>query len=96
MNKKTAKVNEAKSHFFEKIKKTEKPLATFIQKKKREIRNEKRESTMQRNRTIRDHHHKQLHADKIDNLAKLTNSKKKGRRKEAGRENTNRPTNQTS
>ena len=51
---------------------------------------------MQRNRTIRDHHHKQLHADKIDNLAKLTNSKKKGRQKEAGRENTNRPTNQTS
>ena len=35
MNKKTAKVNEAKSHFFEKIKKTEKPLATFIQKKKK-------------------------------------------------------------
>ena len=60
-----------KSHFFEKIKKIDKPLATFIQKKRKkernEIRNEKREGTVQRNRIVRDYYHKQLYADKTEN-----------------------------
>ena len=36
-----------KSHFFEKIKKTDKPLATFIQKKKEEMKSEMKKEKVQ-------------------------------------------------
>ena len=78
MMKTTAKVNETKSWFFEKINKIDKPLARLINKKKRyraqvsKIRNEKGElaTYTQKQRIMRDYH-KQLYTNKMDNLEEM-------------------------
>ena len=72
------KINEAKSWFFEKLNKTDKPLATFIKKNRKrtqnnKIRNEKRKVTInitEIQKIIRDYS-KQLYANKMDNLEKM-------------------------
>ena len=74
----TAKINETKSWFFEKINKIEKPLARLIKKKRErtqinKIRNEKGEvttDTTETQRTISDYC-KQLFASKMDNLREM-------------------------
>ena len=70
-----AKVNETKSWFFEKINKTDKPLARLIKKKREKnqinrIRNKKGEVTTdiaEIQRIMRDYY-KQLYASKMDTL----------------------------
>ena len=78
MKKTIAKINEAKSWFFEKINKIDQSLARLIKKKRErikinKIRNEKREVTTvtaEIQRIIRDHN-KQLYTNKMDNLEEM-------------------------
>ena len=70
-----ANINKAKTWFFEKINRTDKPLARLIKKKREKtqinrIRNEKGEVTTvttEIQRIMRDYY-KQLYSNKIDNL----------------------------
>ena len=71
------KINTTKSWFFEKINKTDKPLARLIKKKREKtqinrIRNEKEVTTdtaeIQR---IMGDYYKQLYANKMDNLEEM-------------------------
>ena len=74
----TAKINKAKSWFFEKIYKIDKPLARLIKKKKEKnqinkIRNEIGDITTENTeiqRIIRDHY-QQLYANKMDNVEEM-------------------------
>ena len=76
-----AKIIQAKSWFFEKINKVDKPLARLIKKKREKnqinkIRKENGEITTdntEMQKIIRDCR-KQLYANKIDNLEKMANS----------------------
>ena len=73
-----AKINKTKSWFFEKINKTDKPLARLIKRKREKtqinrIRNEKGEVTIDTaeiQRIMRDYC-KQLYANKMDNLEEM-------------------------
>ena len=73
-----AKINKTKNWFFEKINKTDKPLARLIRKKREKtqinrIRNEKGEvktDTAEIRRIMRDYC-KQLYANKMDNLEEM-------------------------
>ena len=73
-----AKINKTKSWFFEKINKTDKPLARLIKKKREKtqinkIRNEKEEvttDTAEVQRIMRDYY-KQLYANKMDNQEEM-------------------------
>ena len=74
----TAKINETKSWFFEKINKTNKTLATLIKEKRErtqinKIRNEKGEVTIDTTeiqRIIRDYY-RQSYANTIDNMEEM-------------------------
>ena len=76
-----AKINKTKSWFFEKINKIDKPLARLIKKKREKtqinrIKNEKGEvttDTAEVQRIMREYH-KQLYANKTDNLEEMENS----------------------
>ena len=73
-----AKINKAKSWFFEMINKIDKPLARLIKKQREKnqinkIRNENGEITADNReiqRIVRDYH-QQLHANKMDNLEEM-------------------------
>ena len=73
-----AKINKTKSWFFEKINKTDKPLATLIKKKRvktqiNKIRNEKVEvtaDTTEIQRIMRDYY-KKIYANKMHNLEEM-------------------------
>ena len=73
-----AKINKTKSWFFEKINKSDKPLARLIKKKREKtqidrVRNEKGEvttDTAETQRIMRDYY-KQLYANKMDNLEEM-------------------------
>ena len=73
-----------KSHFFEKIKKTDKPLGTFIQKKEEMKSEMKKEKVQCREILVRDYHHKQLDTDKTDNPEE-TDKLQEERKTERGR-----------
>ena len=73
-----AKINKAKSWFFEEINKIDKPLARFIKKQREKnqinkIRNENGEVTTDNReiqRLIR-HYDQQIYANKMDNLEEM-------------------------
>ena len=96
-----AKINKAKSWFFGKINKIYKPLARLIKKKREKnqinkIRNENGEVTTDNTeiqRILRDYH-KQLYANKMDNLKEMEKFLEKynlPKRNQEEIENLNRP-----
>ena len=96
-----AKINKTKSWFFEKITKSDKPLARLIKKKREKtqinrISNEKGEvttDTAEKQRIMRDYYN-QLYANKMDNLEEMDKSLEKHnfpRLNQEEIENVNRP-----
>ena len=100
-----AKINKAKSWFFEKINKIDKPLARLIKKKReknqiKRIRNENGEiirDNTEIQRIIRDYY-QQLYANKMDNLKEMDKFLEKynfPKRDQEEIENLNRPNTST-